>query len=115
MFASIVVSVTTIATFFSLFYFMASLWAARSFLRRRPPQPADFAPGVSILKPLKGFDPEMYEAFASHCRQQYTGEYELLFGVSSLDDPAVAAVQRLQSEFPDEPGRRSIRLILCPE
>jgi len=96
---------------------MASLWAARGFLRRRPlqSQPADFAPSVSILKPLKGFDPGMFEAFASHCRQQYAGEYEMLFGVSSLDDPAVAAVQRLQAEFPDQPGRRSIRLILCPE
>jgi ceramide glucosyltransferase len=94
---------------------MAALWAARGFLRRRQPQPADFAPGVSILKPLKGFDPGMYEAFASHCRQQYPGEYELFFGVSSLDDPAVAAVHRLKAEFPDEPGRRSIRLILCPE
>ena len=115
MLAGIVVSVTTIVTFCSLFYFIATLWAARSFLRRRPAQPANFAPSVSILKPLKGFDPGMYEAFASHCRQQYSGEYELLFGVSSLDDPAVPAVQRLQSEFPDEPGHRSIRLILCTE
>jgi ceramide glucosyltransferase len=117
MFATVVVSVTTIVTFASLFYFMAALWSARSFLRRHPlqSQPADFAPSVSILKPLKGFDPGMFEAFASHCRQQYAGEYELLFGVSSLDDPAVAAVQRLQAEFPDQPGVRSIRLILCPE
>jgi ceramide glucosyltransferase len=115
MFAGIVVAVTTIVTFCSLLYFMVTLWAARGFLRRRPPQPADFTPGVSILKPLKGFDPGMYEAFASHCRQQYPDEYELLFGVSSLDDPAVAAVRRLQAEFPDEPGRRSIRLIVCPE
>lgn len=90
---------------------MAALWSARSFLRRRPAEPADFAPGVSMLKPLKGFDPGMYEAFASHCRQQYAGDYELLFGVSSLDDPAVPAVERLRSEFPE----RSIRLILCPE
>lgn len=94
---------------------MAALWAARGFLRRRPAQPADFAPAVSILKPLRGFDPGMYEAFAGHCRQQYPGEYELLFGVSSINDPAVAAVHRLQAEFPDEPGRRTIRLILCPE
>ncbi len=119
MFATIVVSVTTIVTFCSLFYFIATLWAARSFLRplakSARAQLPDFAPDVSILKPLKGFDPGMYEAFASHCRQQYAGEYELLFGVSSLDDPAVAAVERLQAEFPDEPGRRSIRLILCPE
>ena len=110
MLATVVESVTTIVTFASLFYFMAALWSARSFVRRRAPA-ADFAPGVSILKPLKGFDPGMYEAFASHCRQQYAGDYEILFGVSSLDDPAVAAVERLQVEFPE----RNIRLILCPE
>lgn len=110
MIAAIVASITTIITFVSVFYFIAALWAARSFMRRRAPA-AEFAPGVSILKPLKGFDPAMYEAFASHCRQQYAGEYELLFGVSDSSDPAVAAVERLRAEFPE----RGIRLIVCPE
>jgi ceramide glucosyltransferase len=110
MLATVVESVTTVVTFASLFYFMAALWSARSFMRRRAAS-ADFAPGVSILKPLKGFDAGMYEAFASHCLQEYAGEYEILFGVSSLDDPAVAAVEVLQAEFPE----RRIRLIVCPE
>lgn len=110
MFAAIVESVTTIITFASLFYFMAALWGARSFVRRRVAK-QEFAPGVSILKPLKGFDPAMYEAFASHCRQEYAGEYEILFGVSDLNDPSVAAVERLKAEFPT----RSIRLIVCTE
>ena len=65
-----------------------------------------------MLKPVKGLDPGMYEAFASHCRQEYAGEYELLFGVSSLDDPAVVKrLKRLMAEFPE----RSIRLVECPE
>jgi len=110
MLALIAQSVTTIVTFATLFYFMAALWSARSFVRRRGPR-RDFAPEVSILKPLKGFDPGMYEAFASHCRQEYAGEYEILFGVSSLDDPAVEVVDRLHDDFPD----RRIRLVLCPE
>jgi ceramide glucosyltransferase len=110
MLATIVASITTVITFASIFYFIAALWSARSFMRRRAPV-AEFTPGVSILKPLKGFDPGMVEAFASHCRQQYAGEYEILFGVSDLDDPAVEAVQHLRVEFPD----RAIRLIVCPE
>jgi ceramide glucosyltransferase len=110
MLATVVESVTTIVTFASLFYFMAAMWSARSFVRRRM-QAANFAPGVTILKPLKGFDPGMYEAFASHCRQEYAGEYEILFGVSSRDDPSVAAVERLHAEFPE----RNIRLIVCPQ
>jgi ceramide glucosyltransferase len=91
-------------------YFLAALIAARLFLHaRRDPLPA-FAPGVSILKSLKGLDPGMIDAFRSHCRQSYSGDYELLFGVSALSDPAAAAVAQLQTEFPD----RSIRLIECP-
>ena len=72
---------------------------------------AAFAPGVSILKSLKGLDPGMMDAFRSHCRQSYAGEFELLFGVSSLDDPAAAAVEQLKAEFPE----RAIRLVECPE
>jgi ceramide glucosyltransferase len=59
-------------------------------LRERRAPRAEFAPGVSILKSLKGLDPGMMDAFRSHCRQNYAGEFELLFGVSSLDDPAAA-------------------------
>ena len=91
-------------------YFLASIVAARVFLReRRTPQP-DFTPGVSILKSLKGLDLGMLDAFRSHCRQNYAGEFELLFGVASLSDPAAAAVKELQAEFPD----RAIRLVECP-
>ena len=62
---------------------------------------------MSILKSLKGIDPGMLDAFRSHCRQSYPGEFELLFGVSSLDEPAAEAVLQLQREFPE----RAIRLI----
>jgi len=92
-------------------YFCASLLAARRFLRERRAPLAEFAPGVSVLKSLKGFDPGMLDAFRSHCRQKYAGEFELLFGVASLDDPAVAAVHQLQSEFP----QLAIQLVECPE
>ena len=43
----------------------------------------------------------MYESFASHCRQDYPGEYEILFAVGSPDDPAIEAIERLQREFPE--------------
>jgi ceramide glucosyltransferase len=102
--------VTTVLAVAGMGYFLAALLAALVFLvLRRAPSPA-FAPGVSILKSLKGLDPGMMDAFRSHCRQDYAGEYELLFGVSSSDDPAAAAVIQLQAEFPE----RAIRLIECP-
>lgn len=73
------------------------------------PSPLDSdLPPVSILKPLKGTDPEMYESFRSHCLQDYP-TYEILLGVSDANDPATALVERLQREFPQQ----SIRLVLC--
>jgi ceramide glucosyltransferase len=92
-------------------YFLAALVAAWVFLDQRRGPWAEFAPGVSLLKSLKGIDPGMMDAFRSHCRQSYAGEFELLFGVASLDDPAAAVVKQLQAEFPE----RAIRLVECPQ
>jgi ceramide glucosyltransferase len=102
---------TTVFTIAGMGYFIAAMVAARVFIAARHAPLRAFTPGVTILKSLKGLDPAMIDAFRSHCRQTYTGEYELLFGVSSLDDPAVAAVEQLQAEFP----QRLIRLIQCPD
>lgn len=102
---------TTAMTVAGMGYFLAALLASRSFVAlRRRPLPA-FAPGVSILKSLKGTDPGMLDAFRSHCRQAYAGEYELLFGVGSMDDPAVVVVEQLKREFPEH----AIQLIECPD
>jgi ceramide glucosyltransferase len=102
---------TTILTVAGMGYFLAALVGARVFLRLRRARLAGFAPGVTILKSLKGLDPGMLDAFRSHCRQEYAGEYELLFGVSTLEDPAVEAVRQLMAEFPE----RAVRLLECPE
>ncbi len=87
--------------------------ARELFLRERKAdgsvRPTQALPPVSILKPLKGTDPDIYESFRSHCLQDYP-EYEIIFGVSDPDDPAVASVQQLQREFPE----RAIRLVVSP-
>ena len=101
---------TTVLTIAGMGYFLAAILAARVFIAARRAQLPAFAPDVTILKSLKGLDPAMLDAFRSHCRQTYTGDYEMLFGVSSLNDPAVAAVEELQREFPD----LGIQLIHCP-
>lgn len=110
-FALTVETLTTVLAVAGMGYYLAAIVAARVFIYTgRAPLPP-FAPGVSILKSLKGLDPAMLDAFRSHCHQNYLGEYELLFGVSSLDDPAVPAVRQLQAEFPNH----NIRLIECPQ
>ena len=104
-------TVTTVLTVAGIGYFLAATLAARIYLRERRLPHVEFAPGVSILKSLKGLDPGMLDAFRSHCRQSYVGEFEMLFGISSLSDPAAAAVEQLKVEFPG----RAIRLVECPE
>ena len=101
---------TTTITLAGMGYFIASLVAARAFLKSRRTLLTKFEPGVSVLKSLKGCDPGMIDAFRSHCTQVYAGKYELLFGVSSLQDPAAAAVEKLKKDFPDQ----AIQLIECP-
>jgi len=102
--------VTTVLAVAGIAYYFIAIIAARLLiLARRAPLPS-FTPSVSILKSLKGLDPGMLDAFRSHCRQNYAGEFELLFGFSSGDDPALPAVHQLQAEFPNH----AIRLIECP-
>jgi ceramide glucosyltransferase len=94
-------------------YYLLCLWSSSAFLRQRrvggeSSLSAEALPPVSILKPLKGTDPEIYQSFRSHCLQDYP-EYEIIFGVSDPNDSAVASVRELQSEF----TALSIRLIVC--
>jgi ceramide glucosyltransferase len=101
---------TTVLAVAGMGYFLAAMVAAWAFLAGRRARLSAFSPGVSVLKSLHGLDPEMVDAFRSHCRQTYGGDVELLFGVSSLTDPAAAAVEQLIKEFPTH----SIHLIRCP-
>jgi ceramide glucosyltransferase len=109
--------VFVLLTLSGLAYLLIALWGARDFAhswrqrRKAALNSAAFAPDVSILKPVKGADERMYAGFVSHCRQQYSGAFEILFGVSSLEDAAVVEVERLMEEFPEV----AIRLVECPE
>ena len=102
----------------SMGYYLLCLWSAWDYLRYRKAASIAASSGsapnaafpVSILKPLKGADPETYETFRSHCLQDY-GSYEIVFGVSEADDPAVPSVRRLQQEFPEIP----IQLVVCSQ
>src|SRR5438874_1274351 len=91
-------------------YYLLCLYAGFRFRQARRRKLPDFAPPVSILKPLRGTDPEIYESFRSHCLQEYP-DYELIFGVSDANDPAIPLVEQLQREFP----QRRIVLVVCEQ
>ena len=93
-------------------YYALCLWSGARFMQPRKVADKSIRPtqAVSILKPLRGTDPEMYESFRSHCLQDHP-EYEIIFGVSDANDPAIQLVQQLKAEFPQRP----IRLMVCSE
>src|SRR5260221_4852979 len=107
-------SVAAIGTAGSLiFYFLCALSLASSLGDRRKklkhaPLQKGGLPPVSILKPLKGVDPEIWESFCSNCEQDYP-QFQLIFGVSDPGDPAIEVVHKLQAKYPNLP----IELILC--
>ncbi len=94
-----------IAALIPIGYQLASLIASLRFLLRRTPTPRSTAP-ISILKPIRGLDEDFEDAIRSHALQDYP-EFEILFGVQTLDDPAVPAIRRLIAAHPDA----AIRLI----
>jgi ceramide glucosyltransferase len=109
--AQVIQILAVLATISSLGYYALCLWSALKFLRE-PQADKSVRPtkAVSILKPLRGTDPEMYESFRSHCVQDHE-DYEIIFGVSDANDPAIQLVDQLKAEFPQS----AIRLVLCPE
>jgi ceramide glucosyltransferase len=100
-----------LGTISSVGYYVLCLWSASRFLQgQQADKSVRHTQAVSILKPLRGTDPEMYESFRSHCLQDYP-EYEIIFGVSDPNDPAIQLVEQLKAEFP----QCTIRLIVCGE
>jgi ceramide glucosyltransferase len=88
-----------------LAYYVVAIVAARRFFRgdrgRRLPK---FAPPVSLLKPVHGVDFASQINFESFCSQNYP-EYEILFCVNRMDDPAVPLIRQASRDFPQIPIR----------
>ena len=111
--AQIIAIVSGVLAAGSVAYYALCLIGAARFLRQskaagRGPRPPKSLQPVSILKPLRGTDPEMYESLRSHCLQDFP-DYEIIFGVSDPDDPAIPLIERLKLEFP----QCAVRWIVC--
>jgi ceramide glucosyltransferase len=55
---------------------------------------------ISVLKPLHGIEPRLYENLQSLVMQDYRGPVEIIFGAAHGNDPALAVVERLQMTHP---------------
>jgi ceramide glucosyltransferase len=79
-------------------YAVTAWLAVRS--RRHSPRPGPATlPPVTVLKPLCGAEPDLYDCLRSFCDQAYPS-FQIVCGVRDADDDAVTVVLRLQREFP---------------
>jgi ceramide glucosyltransferase len=96
------VALSLLGTLFShafAWYYFASY--DRRFPRR------EYAPPVSVIKPVKGVDQSASGNFRGFCEQDYPSDYEVVFCVEGRDDTSVPVIERVIEEYPD----RDVRLI----
>jgi len=87
-------------------YLVLSLLCVLSFFGKSRPEktvhlPPEDSLAVSILKPIKGFDPSMAGNLESFLAQEYP-RFEVLFGFRDPEDPALPFVKRMAAEAPCE-------------
>lgn len=89
-----------------LVYYLLVIVATRKLREAR--EAAEFevasSPAISLLKPLRGADPDLERHLESFFLQGYPS-FEILFAVRRADDPAVAVAERLMARYPHVPAR----------
>jgi ceramide glucosyltransferase len=91
------ISLTVAASYALLALFAVLIWQGRAGAKATTKLPP-----VTVLKPLCGAEPGLYENLRSFCIQDYP-EFQIVFGVCDRDDPALGVVERLVAEFPQLP------------
>ncbi len=79
-------------------YLIGAAMAVSRFVQRAPPA-ALGGPGISVLKPLHGDEPGLYENLRSFVEQDYPA-LQLVMGVNDPEDGALAAARALTCELP---------------
>ena len=82
--------------------------AAMRFPLHRRVTDTSFAPGVTLLKSLKGCDAHTRDCLRSWFTQDYAGPVQILFAVQDAADPVGEIVRSLQAEFPQADVRLEI-------
>ena len=62
--------------------------------------PRFFLP-VSVLKPLKGLDDNLFDNLESFCLQDYP-QYEVIFCLQDYNDPAYKVARKIRDKYPDK-------------
>ena len=98
-----------VASFMATVYVSVAFVGIHRFQRRPKRREADFAPAVTILKPVCGIDFELDKNLRSFCEQDYP-RFQVVFVLSSPNDPAIRIIERIITDLPD----RDIALVVDP-
>lgn len=109
--ATVIYTVYGVAIFFFVFWcgtwgvhLMAILYGKWK-LHKKLSLPCEIPiPGVSIVKPLMGVDPNLFSNLETFFTMDYP-TYELLFCVEDESDPAIMLVKRLMEKYPNVDAR----------
>jgi ceramide glucosyltransferase len=92
---------------FGLIGYGLQILAVRSYLKDREKlrhgdavSPCHLIP-VSILKPLKGLDDNLFDNLESFCMLDYP-EYEIIFSLQDHNDPAYKVARKIKDKYPDK-------------
>ena len=82
-------------------YLITAAILVRRFAPHRTATAPAVASAVTILKPLHGDEPGLFDNLRSFCIQDYGGDIQIVFGVQDPGDGAIAIVERLRKLNPD--------------
>src|SRR5580693_284980 len=97
---TMVISLLTILALLSTLLVAWQWFAAWRFPLHSTIADSAFTPPVTLLKPIKGWDPQTATCLQSWLQQSYPAAVQVLFGIASPDDPAVGHIRRLIQENP---------------
>lgn len=88
-------------TILGLIAYGLQILAVRSTLKTGKGTGIGKEPAISILKPLKGLDDNLFDNLASFCTQDYP-EYEIIFSLQDHNDPAYKVVRKIKDKYPEK-------------
>ena len=101
-------AICAVISLIGIILYLLQVGATCSLLRKKPElddrtaaEELNYSPPVSILKPLKGLDDNLFDNLSSFCCQDYP-EHEIIFCLQDINDPAYKVAQKVRDKYPDK-------------
>jgi ceramide glucosyltransferase len=88
-----------IATLAGAFYLLVACIRLSAFAQRPFEPGTKSLPSFTILKPVAGLEPDLFENLASFCVQAYPATYEVIFCLPNRNDSARRVVERVMERY----------------